>query len=90
MAQSILIVTDDPKLRASVGAKLEGAGFEIHDAGEAWQALDILEHRDPDLTLLDLDIPGHAGMDLLHAMKAKRPATALIAVSGRTDIGCPI
>lgn len=90
MAQSILIVTDDPKLRASVGAKLEGAGFEIHDAGEAGQALDILEHRDPDLTLLDLDIPGHAGMDLLHAMKAKRPATALIAVSGRTDIGCPI
>lgn len=90
MAQSILIVTDDRKLRESVAAKLEGAGFEILDAGEAGQALDILERRDPDLTLLDLDIPGDAGMSLLHAMKAKRPATPLIVVSGRTDIDCPI
>lgn len=90
MPHSILIISDDRELLPAMAQDLEDAGFTVHQAVDRGQALHIVDQRDPDLALLDLDIHGEAGMSLLAAMKARRPATPLIAISGRTDMGCPI
>ena len=90
MPQSILIISDDRELRTAMTENLAGAGFTVHEAEEGRQALHLVNQREPDLILLDLDIRGEAGMSLLAAMKIRLPSTPLIVVSGRTDIDGPI
>lgn len=86
MPQSILIVEDDEHLRSSLATNLEDAGFRVHEATDARKAMHLFMHLAPDLVLLDLGISGDEGMRLLGDMKAARPSTPVIIVSGRTHI----
>jgi PAS domain S-box-containing protein len=90
MPQSVLIVAFDPQLRKSLVRGLDRAGCAVHEAETASQALRLVDNLDPELVLLDVDIPGSQGMPLLRSLKARRPATPFVVVSGQTDIGCAI
>jgi len=90
MPQSILIIEDDNALRASMAMSLEDAGFAVHEASDAGAALRLFEQGRPDLVLLDLGIPGDDGMNVLRRLKAMRPSTPVIIVSGRTHISAAI
>jgi CheY-like chemotaxis protein len=70
----ILIVDDNPvnvKLTASV---LECGGYEILEAVDAPQALEIIGRTLPDLILIDISLPGMDGLTLTRQLKAD-PAT---------------
>jgi CheY-like chemotaxis protein len=66
----ILLIDDDPEVRASVGSELEAAGFAVvaADGGEAGLAL--ARARRPDAVLLDVVMPGMDGWAVLRALKA--------------------
>jgi CheY-like chemotaxis protein len=54
----ILLVEDDPALRATLAEVLEERGYEVHTAGNGRQALDTLDHAPtPSAILLDLAMP---------------------------------
>lgn len=54
----ILLVEDDPALRAALAEALEERGYEVHTAGNGRQALDSLDHAPvPSAILLDLAMP---------------------------------
>ena len=79
----ILVVDDNPvnlKLAASV---LEFAGYQILEAGDASQALDIIRQTPPDLILLDIGLPGMDGLTLTGQLKAD-PATRHIRIVALT------
>jgi CheY-like chemotaxis protein len=82
-AARILIVDDNPvnlKLAASV---LEFAGYQILEAGDAVQALDVIRQTPPDLILLDIALPGMDGLTLTRQLKAD-PATRHIPIVALT------
>jgi len=87
MPQSILIVTFDAELRQLLAQSLDQAGWAVHDAGTANQALRLIDDHDPSLVLLDLDFPDGEGMHLLRSMNARRHATPIVVISGQSDIG---
>ena len=66
----ILIVEDHPTMRGSVRMLLEPEGFDIREASDGRTALEMARERPPDLILLDLNIPGVAGRDVLAELKA--------------------
>lgn len=66
----ILIVEDHPTMRGSVRMLLEPEGFDIREASDGGTALEMARERPPDLILLDLNIPGVAGRDVLAELKA--------------------
>ena len=90
MPQSVLIVSGEQELRQSLARHLGEAGCTVHEAEAASRALHLVDNVDPDLVLLDLDIPDAQGMSLLRSVNARRPAAPIVVVSGRTDIGCAI
>lgn len=90
MPQSILIIEDDEPLRASLATNLKDAGFVVHEATDAEQAMHLFMIHAPDVALLDLGISGDEGMGLLGKMKLARPSTPVIIVSGRTHISYAI
>ena len=65
----ILIVEDHPTMREAMRLVLEGEGFEIAEAGDGSNALEMIRRNPPDLVFLDLHIPGTSGAEVLAAIK---------------------
>ena len=59
----ILLVEDDPDLRAAIASALVGEGHDVDTAADAAAALDALAARPADLVLLDVALG--AGPDVV-------------------------
>jgi DNA-binding NtrC family response regulator len=82
----ILLVDDEATARTSLAKTLEQAGHQVTTAGDAFEALKLLESLTPDMTLADLMMPGMSGLDLLKVMRARDPDAQLVLVSGYRDV----
>ena len=60
--QRVLLVDDDAPLRSLLRATLAGNEFDVREAGSAEQALDVMRFWQPDLVLLDVNLPGLDGL----------------------------
>ncbi len=78
----MLLVEDDPAVRAALLGALEAAGFEAIGAGDAAEALEVLAQRHVAVVVADYHLPGIAGLDLLAAIRGTAPGTSLILYSG--------
>jgi two-component system OmpR family response regulator len=68
-AKSVLVCEDDSNLRTLIRLAL-GDGYEIHEAANGPDALELLGPVKPDLIVLDLMLPGLSGLDLLTEIRA--------------------
>jgi DNA-binding response OmpR family regulator len=67
----ILLVDDDPDLLAVTGFALQQAGFLVVKAADGTSALDLFEREQPDLAVLDINLPGLSGFELARRVRAK-------------------
>jgi DNA-binding NarL/FixJ family response regulator len=83
----ILLADDQPKVRFALRVLLERrSGFEV--VGEAVDADDVLAKvraTGPDLILLEWELPGSVGADLLSALRGICPGLFIVALSGRPE-----
>ncbi len=86
--RKILIVDDDPGIRASLGVLLQSWGFETLQASDANEATRMVERQDPDIVITDLVMPEMSGLDLLRKLKAGDPhrPVLLITAQGSIDV----
>ena len=75
----VLVVDDDPDLRMLAEMQLSHQGFEVIQASDGTQALELAEQKTPDVILLDMMMPGMDGAAVLRALHAN-PATEDIPV----------
>jgi DNA-binding response OmpR family regulator len=76
---NILLVDDDPALRALVHAHLVSAGHGVTSATDGSEALQLATAIGPDLIVSDIMMPGVNGFELLKTLRA-RPDTVMIPV----------
>jgi two-component system cell cycle response regulator DivK len=86
----ILIADDRPSSRELLRLVLERAGYDVVDAEDGQQALDRARSENPDLILLDLQMPGLDGYGVLAALRSEKrfenlPVLALTASAMRGD-----
>lgn len=83
----IMMVDDDLMLLQMAGLILQGLGHKTVHALDASQVLSMAQREKPDLILLDINMPGGTGTDLL--MKLKRSSLTsgipIIVISGTQD-----
>ena len=77
----ILIVDDEPAHRLMLRAHLEQAGFQVLEAALGQEALDRLAAEPVDLILLDLMMPGLAGLEVLEQLSAHGHAAPAIIMT---------
>ncbi|OIP79392.1 MAG: response regulator [Parcubacteria group bacterium CG08_land_8_20_14_0_20_48_21] len=65
----ILIIEDDDMLREMYVVKFEKSGFEVAQATEGAEGLDLAKKQKPDIILLDIILPKIDGFMVLQAMK---------------------
>jgi two-component system, response regulator PdtaR len=84
----ILIVEDEYLIRMNAAAMMEDAGFDVLEAGNADEALRLLESN-PDISIVftDIEMPGTMnGLKLAHAVTGRWPPIRVIATSGRFSV----
>jgi DNA-binding response OmpR family regulator len=70
MAETILIVDDDPHIVIAIAYLLKRAGYEAAIARDGQQALDYLADHCPALMILDVMIPGKNGFEVCEIVRA--------------------
>ncbi len=71
MPKTILLVDDDALIRRSLAFQLEQAGYRVHTAANAEDALSLVRQSPPDLVLLDIGLPDMDGLSALRELKAQ-------------------
>lgn len=86
MAQrTLLIVDDEPKIRAMLADCLEQEGVTIDTAGSGEEALAKIAQAPPDMVLLDVKMKGMSGLDVLKQLRISHPRLAVLIVTGFDD-----
>ena len=81
--RQIFVVEDDEAVRASTKALLEAQGFLVRDFVDAEAFLQATEGRDGDCIVLDHNLLGMSGLDLIALLRARGVTTPAIIVSGQ-------
>jgi DNA-binding response OmpR family regulator len=78
----VLVIDDQPHVRAGILLALEANGFEAVGAGDANSGLREFQSSQFDLAIVDLYMPGTDGVTLIKALRERAPAFPVIAMSG--------
>ncbi|MFL5824492.1 MAG: response regulator [Solirubrobacteraceae bacterium] len=74
MTQAVLIVDDDQFIRRLIATTLEDvADFDLHEAADGLQALEVAAQQQPTLVFMDVDMPRLNGIDTCRALRAQQP-----------------
>jgi len=76
----ILVIEDDPVIGAILNRFLSHAGHEVQIVQRLGAAREVLDSRDVDLILLDLNLPDGSGLELLRAIREDMHSTTPVMV----------
>jgi DNA-binding NarL/FixJ family response regulator len=81
-AVRVLIVDDHALVRAAVRQALDAPDIEVvGEASSAEEALGMVSAARPDIVLLDLDLPGMSGLEVLRDLRPRLPACRIVVLS---------
>lgn len=84
MAQTILVVDDEPQIVKVLRGYLERAGFRVVTAHDGPMAITQYKHEKPDLVVLDLSLPGLDGLDVARRLRGMSNVP-IIMVTARVE-----
>jgi CheY-like chemotaxis protein len=80
--RKVLVVDDDPVVRKSFDRVLTGKGYAVITAENGEEALRKLAEEKYDVVYTDIRMPGMSGLDVAEQVKAKRPWTPVVIITG--------
>ena len=86
MEKKVLIVDDEERVVQSVTGVLEDEGFRVAAAKSGEEAIETFQRENPDVTLLDIWMPGMDGIEVLKRFKGMVPDCQVIMISGHATI----
>lgn len=85
MEARLLVVAEDPRVRAGIARALARQGFEVAGAGDEAAATAALRGSDIDLLLIDPDLPGAGGAELCRRLREAGRRVPIVVVSADAD-----
>jgi DNA-binding response OmpR family regulator len=82
----ILIADDDPEILTMLGIRLSKKGYEVLEAVDGHQTLNLARKHAPDLVLLDVMMPGRNGWEVAKELRSD-PAFSNLGIVMLTAIG---
>ncbi len=79
---TILIIDDEEPIRVLLRSALEATGYEVMEAANGRQGLELYRHRPTDLVITDILMPELNGLDMLLELTREFLNAKVIAISG--------
>ena len=88
LGETILVVDDDPYIQEALGDRLESLGYRVARASDGKRALELIDHQDPQMVFLDIEMPGMKGLDVLREIRAREKdfPVVMITAYGSVDL----
>jgi DNA-binding response OmpR family regulator len=86
VARTILLVDDDALMRRSLAFHVEQAGYQVHTAANAEDALSLIRHSPPDLVVLDIGLPDMDGLEVLREIKTQYKLPVIFLTARRREL----
>ncbi len=80
--QTVLIADDETPVRKLAGAILAQGGYEVLEARDGFEALQIAAQTPPDLLVTDILMPGMSGPELILRLKERGAVERFLLISG--------
>ena len=87
MSKKICLIEDDELVRERLAIQLSELGYEVLQADDGDQGLQLIERDRPDAAIIDILMPGKDGLETITAIRGLRPDIRIIAVSGGGRVG---
>lgn len=84
MADTVLLVDDDPEILRAIGNYFEHLGYEVGRELTGEAGLEAYDRLRPEVVILDLQLPGMDGLEVLERMREKN--ASVILLTGNSDI----
>lgn len=89
--KKILLVDDEESIQIVYREEFEDEGYQVFSALNGNTALEKFKEEEPDLVILDIQMPGMNGIEVLRQMKMLRPAVPVVLSSAyqefKRDLG---
>jgi signal transduction histidine kinase len=80
---TVLVVDDDPAIQSLLAMVLKRRGYQVLTAGTAADGLALLADHQPELVVMDYQMPDRNGLSALQEIKANHPGCYVIMVTGQ-------
>ncbi len=87
---SLLIVDDDRIFRDRLAAAFQRRGYDVRTAGDYNAAIDQAKRDSPELAVVDLNMPGRSGLELVRDLKAVDRSTSVLVLTGYGSIATAV
>ena len=81
----VLLVDDEPSLRLTLTEFLKRAGYEVYAAGDFQSAL-LIPSAGIDVAVIDINLPGRSGIELLQEINSREPYVPVIMITGEPNL----
>src|SRR5664279_5248503 len=82
----VLIIDDSRSIQHFVGELLHEAGYAVSSAYDGDRGLELIGSSEPDIVLLDVEMPGMSGLQVLDQLAGKKPFFSIIMFSTRSSL----
>lgn len=86
MSEKVLLVDDEKDFLEAMSERMRARDMEVTTASSAREAFDIMEKETFDAIVLDFQMPEMDGMEALKSIKAKRPESQIILLTGYATV----
>lgn len=90
MVPSVLLVDDERDFVDTLATRLGLRGLEAKAAYDGDQALARLAEQDFDVVVLDIQLPGRSGLELMEEVRALRPMAQVILLTGQSSLATAV
>src|SRR5215207_4915955 len=77
VSQTVLIVDDDPLNLKLFSVILAARGYRVLQAIEGYRGIDLAHEEQPDLIIMDVQLPGISGLAITRALKTEHSTSAI-------------
>jgi DNA-binding NtrC family response regulator len=86
----LLLVDDDAAFRTVMSAELSRSGYDVRTAASGEEALALCAQSEPQVILLDLQMPGLSGLDVLKTLRERKAPGEIVMLTGHGSIDSAI
>jgi len=84
---SVLIIDDEAEVSRALRRVLERAGFDVTTCSGGEEGLETFRNAPADVVITDIIMPKMNGIAIMQSIRAHRPQTRIIAISGGGNFG---